>query len=201
MSFVPFRGQKKQLSREEAVERYILLRIRAIEISRLGFLLEALHDGRIEIPGDAPFTRADLKDTVRTAFYGWFATLTDKDERVVYAFDPLYALFPNKQNQICKVQVECEVCHSVLQQFRNNVAFHSRAEFAAHVRARRGLMTDDASLELTFARKDFQRLMTDLISEELSAIPELPQALTELGISHHPAFASVLPGNGAAPSQ
>jgi len=46
-------------------------------------------------------------------------------------------------------------------------------------------------MDLTFARKDFQRLMAELISEELSAIPELPRILTEFGASHHPAFANV----------
>ena len=34
--------------------------------------------------------------------------------------------------------------------------------------------------------------MTDLIAEELSAIPELPAKLHQFGISLHPAFANVL---------
>jgi hypothetical protein len=191
MAPVPFLGQRAQLSREEAIEHYILLRLRATEINRLAFLVEGFHSGTIQVSGDAPFTRADLKDTARTAFFGWFATLTDKDDRAVYAFDPLLVLFPKRRTQIVKVQLECEACHSVLQQFRNNVAFHNRSEIDAHISAHQALREEDAFLELEFARRDFQRLMADVISEELIAIPELPKMLTKFRVSHHPAFANV----------
>ena len=40
--------------------------------------------------------------------------------------------------QIISVQMECEACHGVLQQFRNNVAFHSRSNLDAHIKVRRG---------------------------------------------------------------
>ena len=62
--------------------------------------------------------------------------------------------------------------------------------WAAHVKARRALIEEETFLDLESARMDFQRLMADLISEELSAIPELPKMLTELGISHYPALAN-----------
>jgi hypothetical protein len=34
--------------------------------------------------------------------------------------------------------------------------------------------------------------MIDLIAEELSTIPELPEKLAEFGVSHHSAFTSVV---------
>jgi hypothetical protein len=191
VSHIPFCGQRTQMSREEAIERYILLRLRFEDIKRLGFLVEGLHAKTIQLPSTSPFTHADLKDTARTAFYGWFATLTDRDDKAVYAFDPLLVLFPEKRAQIILVQQECEACHGALQQFRNNVAFHSRAEVAAQIKARQALRGEDMFLDLESARIDFQRLMTDLIAEELSAIPELPGKLVEFGVSHHPAFANV----------
>jgi len=191
----PVIGPRNLLTREEAIEQYILLRLRAEDIKRLGYLVENLHEGTIQLIENAPFTRADLKDTARTAFFGWFATLTDKGNKAVYAFDPLFALFSGRRPQIIKVQSECEACHSTLQQFRNNVAFHSRAELRAQIQARRALQTDDALVDLTFARNDFARLMSDVTSGELIAIPELPTVLTELGVSHHPAFANVFIAN------
>ncbi len=198
MSRVPFCGQRTPMSREEAIERYILLRLRAEDVKRLSFLVEALHGKTILLPSNSPFTHADLKDTARTAFFGWFATLTDKDGRAVYAFDPLLVLFPEKRAQIILVQRECEACHGVLQQFRSNVAFHSRAELAAHIKARRALREENTFLDLQSARVGFQRLMTDLIAEELSAIPELPGKLTEFGVSHHPVFANVTAAQAAS---
>lgn len=189
---IPFFGQKTRMSRQEAIEHYILLRLRAEDIKRLSFLVEGLYEGTILLPNDAPFDRAGLKDTLRTVFFGWLATLTDKDNRVVYAFDPLLVLFPDKRPQIVKVQLECEACHGALQQFRNNVAFHSRSSLAAQIKARRALVEpEDTFLDLESARQDFQRLMTELISEELRAIPELPKTLNEVGVHHHPAFSDI----------
>jgi hypothetical protein len=80
----------------------------------------------------------------------------------------------------------------VLHQFRNKVAFHGRAEVAAQIKARQALRGEDTFLDLESARQDFHRLMTDLIAEELNAIPELPAKLAEFGVSHHPAFANVV---------
>ncbi len=198
VSCVPFRGQRTPMSREEAIERYILLRLRAEDVKRLSFLVEGLYGKTIQLPNNSPFTHADLKDTVRTAFFGWLATLTDKDGRAVYAFDPLFVLFPDKRAQISLVQLECQACHGVLQQFRSNVAFHSRAKLAAHIKARRALREENTFLDLESARGDFQRLMTGLIAEELSAIPELPGKLAEFGVSHHPAFANVAAAQAAS---
>jgi hypothetical protein len=200
VSHVPWCGQRTQMSREEAVERYISLRLCAVDIMRLGYLVEGLHAKTIQLPSDAPFTHADLKDTVRTAFFGWFAKLTDKDGRAVYAFDPLLVLFPDKRAEIISVQLECEACHRVLQQFRNNVAFHNRAQVPAQIKARQALRGGDTFLDLESARVDFQRLMTGLIAEELSAIPELPEKLAEFRVSRHPAFANVASAVQAASS-
>lgn len=173
------------------MEHYILLRLRVEDIKRLAYLVENLYEKSIQLPKDAPFATADLKDTARTAFFGWFATLTDRDDRAVYAFDPLLVLFPNKRARVINVQAACEACHAVLQRFRNNVAFHSRSSLTAQIEARKALRNEDTFLDLESARKGFLRLMDELVSEELSAIPELPRALEELGVSQHPAFANV----------
>ena len=200
MSRVGFFGQRTQMSREEAVERYIVVRWRAEEINRLGFLVEGLFAKTIQLPDNAPFTYVDLKDTVRTAFFGWFATLTDRNDKAVYAFGPLFFLFPHQRYQIGLVQRQCEALHGVLQQFRNNVAFHGRAALDVHLKARRALREDDTFVALQSARLDFQRLMTGLIAEELNAIPELPRRLVEFGVSHHSAFANVASAVRAASS-
>jgi hypothetical protein len=189
------------MSREEAIERYILLRLRLEDIKRLCFLVEGFYAKTIQLPNNSPFTHADLKDTARTAFFGWFATLTDKNGKAVYAFDPLFVLFRHQRYRIGLVQQECEALHGVLQQFRSNVAFHSRAEVAAHIKARLALRDDDTFVSLESARVEFQRLMADLITQELTAIPELPAKLAQWGLSHHPAFANVVRAAQAASSQ
>jgi hypothetical protein len=73
MSPLPFSGPKKQLSRKQAIERYILLRLRVEDIKRLGFLVEGLHAGTIQLPKDVRVSRDDLrddlKDAVRNSFF------------------------------------------------------------------------------------------------------------------------------------
>ena len=119
---------------------------------------------------------------------GWFATLTDRDGRAIYAFDCLFTLFPERKAQIIKAQLSLEAVHEKLQQFRNNVAFHARSKVADQITARINLRDEDTYLDLVSAIHDFQNLMRTLRAEELTAIPELPQALVQLRVNLHPAF-------------
>ena len=153
---VPWTGAKKGLDRAEAIEEYIILRLRTEDINRLDHLVNAFYHGRIALPSDSPFSAQDLKDTARTCFLGWFATLTDKDERAVYAFNCLLALFPEHRSQIINTQVSLGGVHEELQQFRNTVAFHARAKVAAHIAARMKLRDETTYLCLMSAIHDFQ---------------------------------------------
>ena len=184
-------GAKKTLSRPEAIEQYVILRMRVDELKRLDYLLKALKYKHIALPADSPFTSGDLADTVRTCFFGWLATLTDRDGRAIYAFDCLFTLFPHRKGEIIKPQVSLEACHDALQQFRNNVAFHSRSAIEAHIQARMRLRDGDVYLDLISAISDFLHLMERLTGEELEAIPELPGVLEQMHVNHLPAFKQV----------
>jgi len=181
-------GARKRLSHSEAVEQYVVLRLRTEDINRLDFLLNGFNRQRITLPRESPFSAKDLKDTVRTAFFGWFTSLTDRDGRAVYAFDCLFALFPERRPQIYKAQVSLEAVHEKLQQFRNNVAFHARSKVSAQIATRMNLRYEDTYLALVSAIHDFQDLMRGLRAEELTAIPELPKELEKLRVNLHPAF-------------
>lgn len=183
-------GARNHLSRSEAMEQYVVLRLRADDINRLDFLVKGFHAQSITLPRDSPFSAKDLKDTMRTAFLGWFASLTDRDGRAVYAFDCLFALFPGRRPQIYKAQASLEAVHEKLQQFRNNVAFHARSKVSAQIATRMNLRNRDTYLDLISAIHDFQHLMKCLRAEELSAMPELPKVLKQLHVNLHPAFAS-----------
>jgi hypothetical protein len=84
-----------------------------------------------------------------------------------------------------------EACHDEIQQFRNNVAFHSRAVIEAHRQARMKLRDDDVFLDLVSAINGFRDLMERLTGEELEAIPELPGVLQQMNVTHLPAFKQV----------
>lgn len=187
---------KERMSRSEAVEQYVILRLRVEDINRLDYLLNGLHDRPVSVPPDSPYSAKDLKDTVRTSLLGWLATLTDRDPKTVYAFDPLLALFPDRRSEIITAQIELEACHAALQRFRNNVAFHSRSDVAAQISARLALREEDTFLDVVSALHRFQKLMNDLRQEELKLIPELPRELARLGVSRHPAFRNVTAETG-----
>jgi hypothetical protein len=181
-------GITKSQTRPEAVREYVILRLRVEEINHLDYLLLGLKRKGVVIPDDSPYSTEDLANTVRTCFLGWFATLTDRDEKAVYAFDCLFNLFPNWRIKIGIVQQSLEVCHEKLQAFRNNVAFHARSDIAAQFSVRMGLRGDDATLDIQNAIKSFKGLMVSLTAEESKAIPELPSAVKKMGVSHMPAF-------------
>jgi hypothetical protein len=180
---------KIRLSPEEATEAYILLRLRFEEIKRMGFLVQGLHRRAVSLPSGALFTHDELRDAIRTAFFGWFATLTDKDGRAVYAFSPLLTLFRHRESQIVAVQKQCEKCHVVLHRFRGNVAFHNRRDVRAQIDARKALLSNFPDVDA--AMKNFGQLMTDLIAEELQFVPHLPAKLAEFDLAHHSAFKNV----------
>jgi hypothetical protein len=184
-------GARKTLNRSEALEQYVILRMRVEELKRLDYLLKGLKYKHITPPVDSPFSSGDLADTLRTCFFGWLATLTDRDGRAIYAFDCLLALFPLRRVEIIRAQTSLQACHDALQQFRNNVAFHSRSEIAAHIQARMRLRDGDVFLDLNSAISDFLQIMERLTQEELEAIPELPEILEQMRVSHLPAFKQV----------
>jgi hypothetical protein len=185
-------GAIKRLSRVEAIEEYILFRIRAEEVLHLDYLLNVLHDGLIKLPVDSRFScgqsTEELKNTIRTCFMGWFASLMDRDSRAIYAFDCLFVLFGHRKPQIISAQLNLEACREKLQQFRNNVAFHARANASAQIRARMALQEPDFFADFVFAIKSFGRLIDTLKAEELDAIPELPGELQKLRLTRLPTF-------------
>jgi hypothetical protein len=61
-------GARKSLTRAEAIEQYVILRLRTEDINRLDFLVNTLYDKRITLLPDSPFSAQDLKDTVRTGY-------------------------------------------------------------------------------------------------------------------------------------
>jgi hypothetical protein len=55
-------GARKSLTRAEAIEQYVILRLRTEDINRLDFLVNALYDDKsIPIPADSPFSTQDLE--------------------------------------------------------------------------------------------------------------------------------------------
>jgi hypothetical protein len=184
-------GARKTLSRTEATEQYVILRMRVDELKRLDYLLKGLKYDRITLPVDSPFSSRELADVVRTCLFGWLATLTDRDNRAIYAFDCLFSLFQHRKLEIINAQAPFEACHNELQQFRNNAAFHSRAVVDAHISARKKLRDDDVFPVLSSGISAFLQLMERLAGEELKAIPELPETLQQMRVSHLPAFKQV----------
>ena len=185
-------GARKSLDRTEAIEQYVIsaLAYRGYQSSR--FPCNALHDGRVILPADPPFSAKDLKDTIRTSFLGWFATLTERDGRAVYAFDCLFTLFPEHKPQIVKTQISLEAVHGELQQFRNNVAFHARAEIAAQIAARTKLREEDTYLDLISAINDFRTLMKTLRAEELTYHSRTAKSARAIGRQSSPGICPTL---------
>ena len=181
-------GATKIQTRPQAIEEYVLFRMRAEETNALDYLLDGLESGPITFPSDAPVSKKLVVDTVRTCFLSWFASLTDKDNRAVYPFNSLLVLFEHRKDVVISVQKALEACHSKLQEFRNNVGPHVRSSVAAHIKARAQLQDWDNYRDLLSAIGGFRRMLRTLKAEEARVIPELPETLEKLGITHLSTF-------------
>jgi len=191
---VPWTGVRKILNREDAINEYVLVRMRAEEFGALDYLLKALRDGRMVVPEDSPYSRESMTDISRTCAVTWFASFTDRDGRTIYPFDCLLALFDHLRPRIINVQRQLESSHSTVHRFRNNVGPHFNCDLAVHIAARAQLQDLDNYLDVISAIASFRRLIDDLRADEASGIPELPTVLEKLGVIHLPAFSQYYKG-------
>src|SRR5215471_12294884 len=118
--------------REDALRRYIVFRMKAIEFLDLGVLWQGLK--RNEFLPYTPVNRTvhDFAWSIRTMVLSWFALFIDKNGMDVI---PLWKeLFPKHRAEIEKVWSEIQPVWKTVRGFRDSAGFHAdkpRKFFAA----------------------------------------------------------------------
>lgn len=112
-----------QRMRKDALRRYMVYRMKLLELNHLHLLWAALAEGY------APNNRmgqkgCDFAETVRTAALSWFVTLVDKRDGL-NVFDLWRSLFPKDRAKVDAAWAAVEPQWKYLRDFRNKVGFHA----------------------------------------------------------------------------
>lgn len=177
------------MSRDEAIEQYIVLRCRTEQMKRMNYLLMNLAYNMISVPQNSDYSHLELADVVRVPLFGWLAGLLDTDTRAVDAFGCLYVLFPLGEDAIRSVQEQVQRCNREIQDFRNNISAHLSKKMSAHLEARAGMIGLDVREVIIHSIACFFMLMENLIKVEHVAIPELARVLEEMKLTRVPFLA------------
>jgi hypothetical protein len=173
-------------ARKKIIDEYIVSRLRFCELQRLDYLLDILKYKKVSLPSSTPYTNDDLADTVRTALFGWFASLLDLQSDSLNVLRVWRALFPQFRGDIERLEQTIAPHEKALKGFRNKTAFHADKTIEAHFDVRQELRK--SIIELRGAIHDFIEFSNELQKIENQLIPELATKLQETALMNHPAF-------------
>jgi hypothetical protein len=160
--------------RRDALRRYIVFRIKAVEFLDIGVLWQGLK--RSEFLPYTPVNRTvhDFAWSIRTVILSWFALFIDKNGMDVI---PLWKeLFPKHASEIEKVWSEIKPFWGIVRAFRDRAGFHADKPhlfFAA-----RGDVIAQID-DVVTAIYRFEQLFRTLLKAEASELPELGSVVDE----------------------
>ena len=168
-------ARRQHEKRKSDVRKYIVMRIKAMEMMDLTAVMQSLPDGSLPLPS-FPSGRhgKHIKVSFGTVARSLLATIID--ENGTHAIDIWIDLFPAHRAMIEKAWKRMEPGWEVLKAFRDSVGFHgdkpNRYFDARHRLAH--------SPELRIAVDQFERLFKTLIKMEAAELPDLEDALDSL---------------------
>src|SRR5581483_2368845 len=160
--------------RRDALRRYIVFRVKAIEFLDLGALWQGLKKKEFSPYTPVNRTQDDFAWSIRTVVLSWFALFIDKNGMDV--IDLWKELFPKHRAEIERVSAEIEPVWIIIRAFRDRAGFHGdkpRLFFAA-----RGEVIANVT-EVTAAVAKFEGLFRRLLKAEPAELPELGDVLNE----------------------
>ena len=108
--------------RKRALHRYVIFKMKLIELLHLHLVWKALNDDLFTPPNVMGHDGTDFADTLRTVLLSWYMTLVDKNGLDVF---PLWLeLFPKHRKRIENLRNETDPQLNILREFRDRVGFH-----------------------------------------------------------------------------
>jgi len=164
-----------QRMRKDTLRRYMVYRMKLLELYHLHLLHKALAEG------DAPNNEMgqngrDFAETVRTAALSWFVTLVDKSRDGLNVFDLWRSLFPKDRAKVDAVWAAIEPQWKYLRDFRNKVGFHA-AEPLIFYRAQAHIFEHPQEIEK--AVETFLKLADEFRKREEKELPDFVPEVEE----------------------
>lgn len=160
--------------RKSALRRYLVFRVKAMEMMDLNVLHQAATSGKLELLNPGGRVTKDFADSLRTPLLAWFALVIDKQGLDVMQL--WSELFPKHRNEIDATWARIQPALEMLREFRDRAAFHTdkpRPFFLArhHVIANQVIVAT--------ALEEFWKLFATLLEAEVGELPDLEREVDE----------------------
>jgi hypothetical protein len=163
--------RKRDLSRSEALEEYLIYRKRLRELLDLVQIVSDIKGRKYEprdLLGRGP---ERFSETVGSVVVAWFASLMDTRKSTLNIFDVWLALFPAKKDKIAKTWARVEPHVRLIREYRNKIVFHANGNVGQYTKTidkfqegRDGIVT---------AMQAVSSLAAELMRDEPTVFPDL----------------------------
>lgn len=159
----------RKLTRDEALEEYLIYLIRLYEYLRTFKIVLDIQDGKYKpevLLGHSP---DEFQGTLRSLSYGLFASLMDAQKMALDVFDVWVVLYPKDEERIVATWKKIEPYNQLIRDFRNDVAFHANKNLRRYFETRR--LFREKREEVIAAMREFWSLAAELIQKQDQALP------------------------------
>ena len=161
--------------RKDALQRYIVFRVKLIEFMDINALQHQLLTQQLAVPTPVFRTAPDLAAALRTVQLSWFALLIDKNG--TDAIKLWSELFPKHRARIEETWARIEPTWNIIREFRDKAGFHADQP-SKFFNARKNVLVKKQ--EVTVAIDQFLQLLGVILKAEAEELPDLNQAVDDL---------------------
>jgi hypothetical protein len=151
----------RKLSIDDALDGYLVYQLRLSEFLHLFQIAMDIKEKRYDPTTPIPYS--DFFGTIRSAMYGWFASLIDKQPAALNVFDVWLTLYPDEEKEIQRVWAAIEPYKEVIAHYRNHVAFHANKSIKHYFESRNRF--NELKTEIGRAMQEFFGLASKLIKK------------------------------------
>ena len=170
--------------RRDALRRYLVFRVKTIEMLDIGVVRQTAAHGKLAVPNPVGRLPKDFADSLRTPHLSWFAVLIDKNGLDV--INLWSDLFPKHRKEISETWARIQPAWDIIRSFRDKAGFHADKP-KAFFRARHEVIADQQ--KVAQALEDFQKLFSTILQAEPAELPDLSKSvdeiLDEMEAEHH----------------
>src|SRR5208282_3558856 len=162
--------RERKLTREEAIEEYLVYQLRLYEFFHIFQVITEIIDGNYKPENPLGHSSTEFAVSLRTVSNGLFASLMDSQAHALNIFDVWVVLYPSKEQQIVETWKRIEPYMPLIRDYRNDVAFHANKDLRRYVDTQRRFRENRK--EIIAAMQDFLGLATELLASQATALPE-----------------------------
>lgn len=160
--------------RKSALRRYLVFRVKAMEMLDLNVLHQAAISGKLEVPNPGSRLPKDFAASLHAPLLGWFALVLDKQE--VDVMQLWSELFPKHRKEIDSAWEHIQPASDIVREFRDRAGFHTDKPRPFFL-ARHQVIANQQMLAT--ALEEFWKLFAMLLEAEADELPDLEREVDE----------------------